>query len=61
MSWFTEKRRAWLYRILTAAVPVVVGYGLLTETEAAGWLGIALAVLGTGTATVNTSTKTDTE
>jgi len=52
-----ETTRAWIYRILLALQPLVVAYGIATETEAVLWVGVASAVLGTGLASVNTSTK----
>lgn len=58
MSWLTEQRRAWLYRVLVAASAVAVGYGVLTTEEAGLWLAFAAAALiGNGLATANTSTK----
>jgi hypothetical protein len=52
-----ETTRAWLYRCLVAAVPVLIVYGVLDEATAAVWIGLAAAVLGVGLAAVNTSTK----
>lgn len=55
-----EKTRAWIYRIAIAAVPLLVAYGLIQDSDAAMWLGVIGAVLGTGTnvlAAANTSTK----
>jgi hypothetical protein len=52
----SETTRAWIYRVLLALQPLVVAYGLTTDTLAVLWLGVASAVLGTGLATVNTST-----
>lgn len=51
-----ESTRAWIYRILLALQPIVVAYGLATETEAVLWVGVASAILGSGLATLNTST-----
>jgi len=51
------KVRAYLYRVLTAAVPLLVGYGVLEDSTAAIWVGLGAAVLGTGTATAYTATK----
>ena len=50
-----ESTRAWIYRDLLALQPIVVAYGLATETEAVLWVGVASAVLGTGLASLNTS------
>jgi hypothetical protein len=55
----TATERAWAYRVLLAAVPLLVGYGVLDENTAAAWLGVAAAVLGLGLATANTSTSPD--
>lgn len=52
-----EPTRAWIYRVLVAAVPVLIAYGVLDEATAAVWIGLAAAVLGVGLAAVNTSTK----
>lgn len=51
--WLTPARRRYLYLIMLALVPLLVGYGVVTETEAASWLGVAGAVLGLTTATAN--------
>lgn len=48
--------RAWLYRVLLAAQPIVVSYGIVAESDAALWLGLAGALLGTGLAAANTPT-----
>ena len=42
----SQTTRAWLYRIGVAAVPLLVGYGILTEEAASQWLGLAGAALG---------------
>lgn len=52
-----EATRAWIYRVLVAAVPVLIAYGVLDEATAAVWVGLAAAVLGVGLAVANTSTK----
>jgi hypothetical protein len=54
-----ESTRAWVYRICTAAVPLLVSYGVIADNKAGLFLGLAGAVLGFGTnllASVNTST-----
>jgi hypothetical protein len=53
----SEATRAWVYRVLLALQPVVVAYGLATETESVLWIGVASAVLGTGLASLHTSTS----
>jgi hypothetical protein len=52
-----EATRAWIYRVLLAAIPIAIAYGVINEQDAALWVGLAGAVLGTGLATINTSTK----
>lgn len=53
----TERTRAYIYAVLTAAVPLLIGYGILGTEDAALWSGLAAAALGLGLATANTSTK----
>ncbi len=53
----SEPTRAYIYRVLTAAVPLAVAYGVVGEQDAALWLAVAAAVLGTGLAARHTSTK----
>lgn len=53
-----ETIRAYIYRILVAIGAVVAGYGLITTSELALWLGVATAVLNIMPA-ANTSTKGD--
>lgn len=60
-AWLRDQRnRAYVYRVLTGLGIAAVGYGLLTEQEAATWLGVASQVLnvaGNGLASANTTTK----
>ena len=51
-----EQTRAWVYRILTAAVPLLIAYGTIDSSTASLWLALGGAVLGLGLATANTST-----
>jgi hypothetical protein len=56
----SEKTRAWLYRIVTATIALLVVYGLLDGEQAAGWTLWAAAVLAVpvgALAAANTSTK----
>lgn len=53
----SEATRAYVYRVLTALVPISISYGIVDGKNAALWIGLAMAVLGTGLASVNTSTK----
>lgn len=48
--------RAYMYRVLTAASPLVTAYGVMEESKWALWVGLGTAVLGLGTAAVHTST-----
>ena len=57
MSLKDEATRAWVYRVLTAAVPLVAAYGIIDGRTAALWLGLVAAILGTSLAAYNTSTK----
>ena len=52
----TESRRAYTYRVLFAAQPIVAAYGLMAESTSVLWLSFASAVLATGLATKNTTT-----
>lgn len=51
-SFLTPQVRQWLYVVLTAAVPLLIAYGIVDAVQAALWLALAAAVLGTGTAAV---------
>lgn len=53
---FTEKTRAYIYRVLLAISPVVAFYGFLTQEELTLWLGVASTVLNILPA-MNTTTK----
>ena len=57
------KTRRWIYGIAIAAVPLLVAYGVIAESDAALWIGLAGAVLGTGVpalAAANTPTDEQT-
>jgi hypothetical protein len=59
-SFIPEATRAWIYRICVAVVPLLTGYGVIEDSRAALWLGVAGAFLGFGSsllAASNTSTK----
>jgi hypothetical protein len=52
--------RAYMYRVAVAAIPVLTGYGVVSESQAALWLGLlgtVLAVSGFTMASSHTSTK----
>ena len=44
----SPKVRAYVYRVLVAAGPVVLLYGLLTAEEIAVWLGLGATILSPG-------------
>ena len=46
--------RRYLYGIATAAVPLLVAYGILDEQVAPLWLALALQMTATGTAVAYT-------
>jgi hypothetical protein len=52
-----EATRAWIYRIVTAVIPILTAYGVISEAEAPLFVALAAAVLSTGLAAVNTSTR----
>jgi hypothetical protein len=47
-AWWTAERRAWLYKVAVAAVPLLVSIGIVTGDTAALILNIVAAVLGVG-------------
>ena len=49
-----QSTRAWLYRVVAAVIVLAAGYGLVSDSQTALWLGLAAALLGTGTAVANT-------
>lgn len=53
----SEAVRAYIYSVLVAAVPLLIGYGILSAEEAAVWLGLGASVLGLGLARANVTTK----
>lgn len=57
VSWLTPERRAWLYRVLTAAGLLAAFYGLVSEEALPLWLGLAGTTLGTGTAAAYTPAR----
>lgn len=44
-AWFTQSRRAYIYRCLVAAGAVGLFYGVLDDNELAAWLGLSAVVL----------------
>lgn len=53
----SEATRAWIYRVATAALPLLVIYGIVDEQTAPLWLAAVGALLVPGLAAANTSTK----
>lgn len=49
-----QKVRAYLYRVLLTAAPLLAVYGVVTDTQLALWVALGGAVLGNGVATYNT-------
>lgn len=56
LEWLTPQVRRWTYGIITAAVPLLVVYGVLEAETAPLWAALAASVLGTGTALAHTPT-----
>ncbi|OYO16296.1 hypothetical protein CGZ94_04975 [Enemella evansiae] len=50
----TPAARRWLYGIALAALPLLIVYGILTETTAPLWGALAGAILVPGVAIANT-------
>ncbi len=50
-----EATRAWIYRVITAALPLLTFYGVVADEVVPLYLALAAAVLGTGLAARNTS------
>lgn len=56
----SEQHRAYIYRIVTALIPLLIILGVVSNEVAGAVLGIAAAVLAvgsTGLAAANTTTK----
>jgi hypothetical protein len=50
VSWLTPQVRRWAYGVVTAAVPLLVIYGVIESEAAPLWVALVASVLGTGTA-----------
>ena len=59
VSWLTPQVRRWVYGIITAAVPLLVVYGIIEAATAPLWLALAASILGTATAFAHTPTGGD--
>lgn len=58
----SPKTRLYIYGVLGAAAPLLVAYGIVTDTEVALWLSLAgtiLATGGLGLASANVPTERD--
>lgn len=58
----SPKTRLYVYGVLGAAAPLLVAYGILTDTEVSLWLSLAgtiLATGGLGIASANVPTDSD--
>lgn len=49
--------RGRIYVLVSYALPLLAGYGLIEENDVALWVGLAGGILGTGLAAVNTPKK----
>ena len=56
IAWPTPQVRRWAYGIITAAVPLLVVYGIIEASTAPLWLALAASVLATSTALAHTPT-----
>jgi hypothetical protein len=55
-SWWTAERRAWLYKVAVALIPILIGIGAMTGEMAQMVLNLVAAFLGvsaSGMALVN--------
>jgi hypothetical protein len=57
MNLTDERTRAYLYRVLLAALPILTFAGVLTDEAAPLVAGLIAAVFGAGLAANNTSTQ----
>lgn len=53
-AWLTPAVRKWAYGVITAAVPLLVVYGIIEAAAAPLWLALAASVLATTTALAHT-------
>lgn len=56
-KYLTLERRKWIYRVILAAQPLVVFYGLMESEEVALWVSAISAALGVGVASANMGNK----
>lgn len=52
--WLTPRFRSWFYLVLTAAIPLLIAYGIIDDQTAPLWIALVAAILGQGTAWLHT-------
>ncbi len=57
----SEATRAYLYRIVTVALPILTVYGVVEESKAPLFVALAAAILSVGLAAKHTSTDSEEE
>lgn len=60
MSALTPAVRRWIYGVATAALPLLVAYGILDAKDAPLWVAVAGSLLVPGMAFVHTDPSTPT-
>lgn len=53
----SEAARGYIYRVVTAAIPILTVWGVVADTEVPLYLGLLAAILGIPLAAINTSIK----
>lgn len=61
MKWFTQKRRAYAYRVAVAALPLLVALGALSDRLVPLLASLIAAFLVPGLAAAHTPTKPPTD
>lgn len=56
VPWLTAERRAWIYRVAFALMPILVFHGVMSEDSASLWVAVFVTLLSTGTAAAHTPT-----
>lgn len=60
MKWMPSPAvRLWMYGVVTAGVPLLISYGVVSQQVAPLWIALAASVLGTGMASLNVPKKVD--
>jgi hypothetical protein len=55
MSLTDEATRAWIYRVITALLPLLTAYGIVADEMVPLIIALVAAILGTGLAARNTT------